>query len=263
MSPPLVLFHGFTGTGEAWRDVIEALPEGTEVWAPDLPGHGSQREHRPASFEATVDALAAELEARYAEPVRLAGYSMGGRLALGLALEHPERVAELVLISCHGGLVGAEAREDRAARDDALAEDLLGPAGGLEGFVDRWQALPLFASQAELPGVVLDRQRQRRLAQDPAGLAWALSCLSPGRMPDYGPRLPELRPPIRLLAGGLDTKYVASMGRMAEALGVPAPTVLPDCGHNPLLEAPTGLAAFLAAFQAMVRVDGGAGEEEL
>lgn len=248
---PWVLFHGFTGRGASWDRVIEALrvEVGTdvEVWAPDLPGHGENASVRPelleSFFEATAAWLGEAIESRFGRPVRLAGYSLGGRLALGLAVERPELCAGLVLIGCHAGMDDDEEREDRAARDEALADDLL--KHGLEAFVDRWQALPLFASQGRLPAAVREEQRRRRLEQDPEGLAWALRALSPGLMPDYGPRLGELPMPVRLVAGALDAKYRKSMQGMAEAVGS-GPTIVEDCGHNPLLEAPEALAKILA-----------------
>jgi len=84
----IVLLHGFTQTGRSWGPTISALGERYRALAPDIRGHGSASGARPvdfASVQADVLALAPE---RFA----LAGYSMGGRIALSLALAAPERV---------------------------------------------------------------------------------------------------------------------------------------------------------------------------
>lgn len=260
---PWVLLHGFTGTGASWRRVRAAIEEierdarvddgksGSSVeadarrpiWTPDLPGHGARADARPPSFEAVVDELAAEIEARFSRPVHLAGYSLGGRLALGLLVRHRHLFARATLISSRAGLADEAAREDRAARDDDLADDLL--RHGLEAFVDRWQALPLFATQTRLPLAIRDQMRQLRLAQDAAGLAHALRVLSPGRMPDYQPSLPAVDLPVRLVAGELDRKYCELLAEMAAALPRARLSVLAGCGHNPLAEAPEALARVL------------------
>ncbi|MCG8459963.1 MAG: alpha/beta fold hydrolase, partial [Holophagales bacterium] len=130
-----------------------------------------------------------------------------------------------------------------SAADDALAEEL--GVHGLEAFVDRWQALPLFASQSRLPEEVLRIQRQLRLGHDPEALSRVLRATSPGRMPDYGPALGELPIPVHLIAGDLDTAYRERARAVAGRLARGRLTVLADCGHNPLLEAPEALACAL------------------
>ena len=76
------------------------------------------------------------------------GYSMGGRVALHLALGAPERVAALVLESASPGIADAAQRAARVKSDEALADDI--ERLGIEAFVDRWEAQPLFASQSRL-----------------------------------------------------------------------------------------------------------------
>ena len=134
--PPVLLLHGFLGRGADWAPASERLAETRRVMAPDLPGHGRGGDWglgtgdwghaaealdvavpRRGSMQWAADRLAARLEA----PADVVGYSMGGRLALVLALRHPECVRRLVLLSASPGLKTAEERALRRASDAALA----------------------------------------------------------------------------------------------------------------------------------------------
>src|SRR3954468_18011616 len=91
MAPALVLLHGFTQTRQSWRRTVRALGAGRDrALAPALPGHG-QAVHRTASF----DAVTAYVRALGPERFTLAGYSMGGRIALHAALALQPRVERL------------------------------------------------------------------------------------------------------------------------------------------------------------------------
>src|SRR3990170_5517188 len=102
MPADLLLLHGFTQTGASWDGVIRALEGRYRALAPDL-GAGP--------WEAELD----RLEGLAPGSLALAGYSMGGRLALALALRRPERVQALVLVSASPGLAAADERGARPA----------------------------------------------------------------------------------------------------------------------------------------------------
>src|SRR3954447_3327276 len=104
MAPALVLLHGFTQTRQSWRRTVRALGAGRyRALVPDLPGHG-QAVHRTASF----DAVTAYVRALGPERFTLAGYSMGGRIALHAALALQPRVERLLPVGARPG-VGAAA----------------------------------------------------------------------------------------------------------------------------------------------------------
>lgn len=194
-------------------------------------------------FDREVDRLAALAAARGFGRMVVAGYSLGARLGLGLAVRHPARVASAVLIGGRAGLTDAGARQARIAADRRLAAAL--ERDGIEAFVRHWEALPLFASQAALPAAVRASQRRRRLAHRPAGLARALRRLGLGTMPDYGPALDTLRCPVRLLVGGRDHAFRAAAEALARRLPRATVEVLGDAGHNLILEAPRAVAAII------------------
>jgi 2-succinyl-6-hydroxy-2,4-cyclohexadiene-1-carboxylate synthase len=213
-----LVLHGFAGSARTLAPFFPAAE------TPDLPGHGSALD--ATSWE---DALAV-LEPR--EPMRIFGYSMGARLALGIALRNPGRVAELLLESGTAGIDDASERARRKADDDALAASI--ESEGVEKFVERWEQHPTLASLRPFAA----RLRPERLAHRPAGLASALRHLGAGAQPSYWADLPRLRVPVRLIAGANDEKFAALARRMRELLPGACLVLIPDCGHAPHLERP-------------------------
>ena len=237
MPEPLLLLHGFTQTGRGWDEVARHLAgERYRALAPDLRGHGAAGSRRPIDFEACAADVARLAGGRFA----LAGYSMGGRLALHVALAHPERLSRLVLVSATAGIEDAGERERRRAADAELATWM--EAGGrlMTEVADRWGAQPLFAGQSP---EVAAAARADRLRNDPAHLAAALRGVGTGSMPPLWDRLGELDMEVAVLAGEHDAKFVALGRRLAEALPRGELTIVAGAGHALPLEAPAAVAA--------------------
>ena len=234
----IVLLHGFTQTGRSWAPTVAALGERYRALAPDLRGHGAAADVRPVSF----DAVRGDVLERAPERFALAGYSMGGRIALGLALAAPERVARLALIGASPGLADARERRARRAADEALAARI--ERKGIEWFAREWAAQPLFAGQ---PPEVVAAAQAERLRQSPAGLAAALRGLGTGAMEPLWERLGELAMPVTLIAGERDAKFRAIANRMARAIPDASLAVVEGAGHAPQLEAPAVVADLLGA----------------
>ena len=236
----LVCLHGFTGGAGAWGAVLATLPGDVEALCPPIVGHDPGIPLSGASFEDEVDRLASLLPPSKG-PLHLAGYSLGGRLALGLLARHRERFTSATLIGTHPGLGEENQRRRRAAGDDALARRL--EREGVERFADHWQSLPLLDTQHALPARILEDQRRRRLRHRPEGLAYALETLSLGRMPDYRTELPRLDLPVHLMAGERDEKFRRLAEQMASALPAATVEIVPDAGHNLILETPGAVAS--------------------
>ena len=203
--PRLLLLHGFSGSGESWREVIAELPDEWSVSAPDLLGHATASAVAGRSFEDEVERLAAGLGCESGRRCHLVGYSLGARLALGLLASRPERFESATLIGVNDGLRAPAERRARRERDEGWATLL--EQDGLEAFIERWQAQPLFASQKELEPALLENQRRIRAAHCAEGLARAMRALGLGVMPDYRERLRSFQRPVRLVVGGLDLKF--------------------------------------------------------
>lgn len=243
MAQTLALLHGFTGGPASWDRVLAALPREPVSFRPWLLGHGSPPAGADVeSFEEEVGRLATWLADR-GSSFHLAGYSLGGRLALGLLARHPHLFTAATLIGTSPGLAGAAERRQRAELDEVRARTL--ESGGVETFVDIWQGLPLFASQAAMPAEILAEQRRQRLVHGIEGLARSLRILGPARMLDYRPDLETLDVPVTLLAGELDEKF-CQLGRdLAERLPRGRFEKVNGAGHNLLLEAPEAVARAL------------------
>lgn len=237
--PPLVLLHGFTGSAEAWGALATRLSQRFRTILFDLPGHGrSPAPERPeaARLAQVADALVRELDRLGIPEAAWLGYSLGGRVALHVALAHPTRVRRLVLESTSAGIGDPAERAARAAADEDLARSI--ERDGLASFVERWLAQPLFATQQSLPDEVRTRERARRLRGSAAGYAAALRAMGAGDQAPLWSRLPELRAPTLLLAGELDVKYAGLARAMAQRLPAARVEVTQGAGHTVHLERP-------------------------
>ena len=187
-------------------------------------------------MERVFQALMGLLDDHGAESADWVGYSMGARLALAAAVEHPKRIRRLVLESGSPGLETAAARERRRRSDAALARRI--ESRGMEWFVEHWMGISLFATQRRLPAEVQAAERERRLANTPGALAVTLRGLGTGSQPSYWPRLGEVKAPTLLLTGAMDRKYEALARRMEAALPRARHRSVPGVGHAVHLEAP-------------------------
>ena len=237
VSHRIVLLHGFTQTGAAWDPVRSRLREaGCEAVAPDLRGHGRARDVRPVD----LDGVLADLDELVEEEALLAGYSMGGRIALAYAVARPARVSRLLLVGASPGLAHPHEREKRRVADERLAAWI--EQEGVEAFAREWASLPLFARQ---PAAVAAAAQRERLGQSASGLAAALRGLGTGALPPLWDALGELELPVTLTVGERDGKFRAIAEEMAARLPAARVSVAADAGHAVHLEAPDRVVADL------------------
>jgi 2-succinyl-6-hydroxy-2,4-cyclohexadiene-1-carboxylate synthase len=239
----VVLLHGFSGTHRTWDRVVALLdPQRYRPLALDLPGHGAAADGaRPITFASCVADVLEAAPTRFA----LVGYSLGGRVAIHVALAAPERVQRLVLVACNPGIEDPQERAARRASDDALADDL--ERAPFEDFIERWRTQPLFA--ADPPDVgELARADQRR--NRPDALAAVLRGLGAGVMEPQWDRLDELQMPVTVLVGERDAKFAAIGRRTVDAIEQ-AELVVAAGGHGLALENPQAIADALENPQAV------------
>lgn len=219
--PRYFLVPGFSQTAGAWERVVAALPDGGLAHALEIPAEESfvQTAHAIANAKAGV----------------WAGYSLGGRLALQIALDYPGAVDALVLISTNPGIEDPTLRSVRQATDDDLAHWV--ESQGVEAFLDRWLAQPLFSH--------LENARLNRLDSGEA-IAYQLRTLGQGAQEPLWDRLHELAMPVVVVAGDHDEKYTAIARRVGATIGANARLhIVPNAGHALLQEAPSAVADIL------------------
>jgi 2-succinyl-6-hydroxy-2,4-cyclohexadiene-1-carboxylate synthase len=237
MAPALILLHGFTNTGASWDGVTAALGETYRPLAPDIRGHGAAAATAPVTLEGVIDDVAGVTDG----PFALVGYSMGGRIALHVALAHRPRISRLVLIGASPGLADPDERAQRRAADEALADEV--QASTIESFAARWAQTPVLAGQPPDVLAAVDRDRRRNTTE---GLAAALRGLGTGALPSLWDRLPELDVPTVLVVGERDHRFQAVAERMAGRLPSAEIEIVTGAGHAVHLERPTAVAAIIA-----------------
>jgi 2-succinyl-6-hydroxy-2,4-cyclohexadiene-1-carboxylate synthase len=226
----LRLVHGFSQTARSWEPVEKLLPVDWDVQALEVPDG--------LDFEATADALG-----HRGSNGTWIGYSMGARLCLRLALDRPEVVERLVLVSGTAGIEDDAQRRSRRESDEQLARDA--ERDGVDQFLDRWldqrlfETLPRDAAQLDV----------RRRAYTVGRLTHQLRILGQGEQTPLWDRLGSLAMPVLVLCGQWDRTYSEIGARMAEAIGANADVVVvAKAGHALNLERPDEVAHELSTW---------------
>lgn len=236
---PILLLHGFTGDVSIWRDSRSALDNRYQVISIDILGHGKSDKPStvvPYQMESIASDIVQLLDSLSVYQTHLLGYSMGGRLALYLAIHYPDRFSSLILESASPGLATEQEREDRRDRDNALADKI--EANEIQWFVDFWEGLSLWDSQKSLSNDVLLNQRAQRLQNDPQGLANSLRGMGTGVQPSLWDRLPEITLPTQLIVGEFDSKFIGINQHMTQLMSNATMTTITNAGHTVHLENP-------------------------
>lgn len=238
MAVRVVFVPGFMQRGDAWGPVADRLPE---RYPRTLLDH---REH-------TLEGRLGEI-ARAAPGAVLAGYSLGGRLALRAALRDPGRYAALATVGASAGIDDPAVREERRAADERLAAWM--EATPIEEVVALWERQPLFADQ---PDSLVEAQRPGRMSHDPRGLATLLRTAGQGALPAAWYELGRLELPVLAIAGARDDRYAAAARRIAREAPRGTAELVEDAGHAPQLQRPEAVARALAELLERLEETGG------
>lgn len=223
--PALILLHGFMGSRLDWQPFLPTLSRYFYCLCPDLPAHGQNRE-LCLNFAEIAPYLLSSLKQMGIERFHLLGYSMGGRIALSLLAQAPERVQSLILESGFPGFRSDSERQARRLLDRTQADAL---RSDLSAFVSKWYQLPLWgklAESADFSDLLASRQQN-----DPEALARSLLQAGAAEQPDYWPLLAELQQPALYLVGTQDPKYL-SIASELECLNRRIHCLRLEAGHN-------------------------------
>lgn len=250
---PLVLLHGFTQTHHTWDQLGQRLAKNHFLVLPDLPGHGSSgvpSSTAEMGIGPTSDAIAEVIRVAARQggngKVGLLGYSLGGRIALDLACKRQELLSCLILEGASPGIESDDKREERRAKDNALAGEI--ESRGIEWFVDYWQETALFTSQKRLPESAFQRIRRDRLSNSAHGLAMSLRSAGTGVMKPLWKTMEGVRIPVLLVAGERDRKYAQTAEFMRSTIPGSVFAKVKGAGHCPHLEKPEEFADLVERF---------------
>jgi len=246
---PVVLIHGHSADLRLWEPQVPALlGDRWRVVRYDVRGHGrSSVPPTGYSWEHYLADLRALLDHLRAERAHLAGISMGGAIALHLALEEPGRVVSLALLdsALPGFTYSPEFEDDVERLREAVRTD--GPRAALER---HWLAHPIFDGLRRRPDAFA---ALRRMVLDYPAADYLDDA-------EYAPperlaieRLHEVQAPALVVVGErdlLDFRIIADI--LAENLPRARKLVVPDAGHLPSLERPEEVNGALLSFLAAV-----------
>jgi len=224
--PAIVFVPGFMQSGHAWAPVADLLPQRY----PSL-----LLAHAEHTFESRLREIA-----EVGEGAVLAGYSMGGRLALHAALREPDRYAGLVTVGTSAGIEAPAARAARAEADAKLAAWM--ETQPIDAIVGIWERQPLFVDQSD---TLVAAQRTDRLTQDPRGLATMLRTAGQGALEPVWQRLHALTMPLLAIAGDRDAPYAKAARRMARGAPRGRAEIVESAGHAAHLQRPGTVARLL------------------
>lgn len=180
-----------------------------------------------SSWNETLDDIARTIPAKSL----VIGYSMGARLALGLALERPETTEALILISGHAGLADDKEREERIEADTKLSKKFKTDS---EGTFKSFDTNPIFDDTEGPKNQISDRINDVDLISN------QLDIMGLGKMPNYEERLIELRIPVLYLSGSRDLKYTQLNARYKKKTPFSHHRVL-DSDHRLVQNNPMGI----------------------
>lgn len=238
--PPLILVHGVGADLESWDGVMRELGEAFDIIRYDQRGHG--RSHKPSGpyrIGDFIDDLRAIMVVNDLQRAHIAGFSLGGLVAQGLAIKYPQLVDRLVLISTSAGRT---TREHERVMERAGKLEQQGACAHLHDAVDRWFTDEFIAARPDL----LEWRRQKSMQNDPECYAAAYWMLADS---DFGAELHRISAPTLVMTGECD---IGSNPRMARLIKKRIPncrcTIFPRLKHSLLLEAPDKVAAEMDRF---------------
>ncbi|MDE1176087.1 MAG: alpha/beta hydrolase [Edaphobacter sp.] len=216
---PLLLIHGLGARSEDWGRMIPALAaSGFHVYAPDLPGYGRSSRPQNADYSIAMEegAVDAFMQAVHLSRADVGGWSMGGWVAMKLALDHPERVDRLVIYDSAGIYFPATFGSDLFVPTDAA---------GVESLLHALTPMP-----RPMPGFVM-RDVLRKISRGGWVISRSMASMANGRdLLDF--RLHDIHQPTLVVWGAADRLIPLDVGRKIHN-GIPNSVlnIVDGCGH--------------------------------
>ena len=231
---PVVFLHGFLGNQKEWLDIIKSLKNKYRIILFDLPGHGgsvfdvNKIDKKIYEFTNTTNTIVNILKKLNVNKSMLIGYSMGGRLALNLAIKYPSIFSKVFIESASPGLETEQEILKRKANDEKTAK--LIKELNFSEFIDNWYNQKVFEGIKK--SLKYEDLKNQRLKNDTNNIALALKGLSVANMPCLWNKLSNLKLPLYFIAGKNDEKYCIIGQRMSQYSQKISFKIVNNCGHN-------------------------------
>ena len=238
--PPVMLIHGVGADGTSWDEIAGILARDFRTLRLDLRGHGRSGHIEGALvLDDFVRDVVDVFDACGVATADIVGFSLGGMIAQGVALQHAARVRRLVLLSAVAGRTSEE-RERVQGRLAVLREQGIAAITGAAQ--ERWFT-PAFI--ARNPGLV-QRRMQQLQENHASSYAAAYTVFSTS---DLGDRLHAIRAPTLIATGEHDVGSNTRMARFMHAqIEGSVLEILPNLRHSILVEAPELVAGLVGRF---------------
>ena len=243
--PSVILCHGYTGSYQDWMFQVPVLAQKYQVVTIDHRGHGAS--DAPSSADAySIPMLGDDLSVllNYLDITKccLVGHSMGGLVALQLALEQSHVVRSLVLVDTASGPVNIPGHADRRAKLLEIAR-----TDGMEAVFDYDTGNnPLSLRRFERYPRLLNRSKQRMLEMPVDGYVYMGQALS--ECEDLTGRLKEISVPTLVIVGEEDFPFQQPSRTLAEGIPNARLRVVPRALHCPQEEEPETFNQILLEF---------------
>jgi len=228
---PLVFLHGFMGSADDWAEISQSLVDDYYCFAFDLPGHGKTKviSNDDYLIENCASKIIEWTDNNINGKFNLCGYSMGGRLALYIAVNYPDKINRVIVESASPGLKTEEEKQKRIQVDSLRAKRLL--MEPLDQFLDDWYELPLFGTinkkSDEYKNMII-----RRLKNNPKSLAKSLIYMGIGNQPSLWNHLDKIKSRLLLLVGEKDNKFKIIADEIARQCVKAQIKIVQDAGHT-------------------------------
>ena len=243
---PLIIFlHGFMGNTHEFDEVVSILADDFYCLTVDLPGHGKtqvfgndQLYQMPNTANALIQLLDKLLNKLNISQCFLIGYSMGGRLALYLALHFPQYFAKVILESASPGLPTESERLARIKRDAQIARKLSRSITeeNFTLFLVNWYSQAIFGGIKTHPQ--FSQLIKKRLENHPKQLVKSLKMMGTGLQPSLWSKLTSNKIPLLLLVGELDAKFVEINTKIQQTTQYSQLKIVKNTAHNIHFEKP-------------------------
>jgi 2-succinyl-6-hydroxy-2,4-cyclohexadiene-1-carboxylate synthase len=227
--PMMIFLHGFVGSMVDWLPACHHFSSDYQCLLLDLPGHGKTQATRSSDYtvSATARSLIRLLDSKKTGPSVLIGYSMGGRLALYLAVHYPDYFDKVILVSTSPGLQKKKDRLARQINDKRLADEMGNMT--IEAFLQKWYDQPLFNSLKEHPK--FEELLRQRLGNQVKNWPASLRGMGVGKQPSLWNKLEYLKMPVLILVGEKDQKFRYIAFQMKDLNPNFIISIIPQCGH--------------------------------